>query len=251
MKFSALETDTHLFALHDGAKYCQIMGRIIAEHERLKNPEWRGHIPEAANSLLRQFAAHCGLQQSVLDDCIWSIYASVLPKRTLDFLLLLNLIRRRRNAMTDRELGTMFWNAAEKFNSVALSLIRCLKNHPEVGSDPRQLAALLESLKEFHVMAPYRPGFTNMPNRIVDAITMGASDKWNRAFGERRLEGPICDGDRIENAIRMCQEVMADVNKELTGRHGKVFLRHWRLSPSRITYAVRLFELMAAFHFDV
>lgn len=239
LALSAVRTEAQ-FTLRDSFVHYEHMFRIVVEHEMRKDPEWRGHIPEAADSLLRQFAAHRGLKQSVVDDCVWSVYATALPKRTLDFVLLLNLIQRLRKAMSDdklneEELVAIFWSAAENFNSAALSVIRYVRNHPEVCSDGDQLAALLGCLKELHLMAPDRAGFSNMPERIVDAVTMGAADKWSRAFGGRRQGGPICDDDRMENAIRICQVLMADLKMVLTS-HQEVFLRHWQLSPFSIAY---------------
>lgn len=94
---------------------------------------------------------------------------------------------------------------------------------------------LIRCLKELQGMAPERAGFSNMPERIADAVTMGAADRWSRAFGGRKQGGPICDDDRMENAIRICQLLMADLKMVLTS-HQEVFLRHWQLSPFSVAY---------------
>ena len=84
-------------------------------------------------------------------------------------------------------------------------------------------------------MAPQRMGFSNMLERIADAVTMGAADRWSRAFGGRKQGGPICDDDRMENAIRICQLLMADLKMVLTS-HQEIFLRHWQVSPFSVAY---------------
>lgn len=148
LSLSAVRTEAQ-FTLQDSFVHYEHMFRIIVEHEMRSDADWRGRVPDTAAALLRQFAAHRGLRQSVVDDCMWSVYASVLPKRPLDFVLLLNVLQRLRKAITDEklveeELVTVFWSGAESFATAALSVIRYLRNHADICSDPAQLSALLE-----------------------------------------------------------------------------------------------------------
>ena len=118
------------------------------EHELGSNVDWCGIFPESAIVMLRQFAAHRGLPQAVTDVCCWSVYATALHKRTLDFSIMLGLVQRLRKVINDEklpeELLNVFWTAAEYFIGAALTTIRHLRNNSEKIQRPEQLSALLE-----------------------------------------------------------------------------------------------------------
>lgn len=107
---------------------------------------WRGLLPD---DLLRQFAAHLGLGKSVTDVCSWSVYPIALHKRTLDFTLLLTLIKRlpkalKKGKLPEGELIDKIWTATDSFTEAALSAICNLRNNSEINTKPQQLSALLE-----------------------------------------------------------------------------------------------------------
>ena len=64
---------------------------------------------------------------------------------------------------------------------------------------------------------------------------MGAADCFSRIIGGRRQGGPICDDDRLENAIRICQSLMTDLKKVLTVYH-QIFERIWQIPAFTIAY---------------
>lgn len=80
-----------------------------------------------------------------------------------------------------------------------------------------------------------RAEFSELRDRIVEAVTMGAADWFSRAVGGRRPGGPICDDDRLENAIRICQMLMADLKTVLTV-HDKIFMHIWQIPAFKIVY---------------
>lgn len=80
-----------------------------------------------------------------------------------------------------------------------------------------------------------RPGLSDLENRIREALTMGAADWFSRVSGGRRQGGPICDDDRLENAIRICQALMADLKTVLTVHH-QIFQRVWQIPAFSIVY---------------
>ena len=84
-------------------------------------------------------------------------------------------------------------------------------------------------------MGSDRPGFTELQVRIGEAVTVGAADCFSRIIGARRPGGPICDDDRLENAIRICQSLMADLKKVLTVFH-QIFERIWQIPVFTIVY---------------
>lgn len=144
LTFSISATDTAESYVH----YERLL-KIFVQHELRADLEWRGVLPDSAAVILRRFANHRGLRPSVTDVCCWSVYATTLPKRTLDFVEMLNLFRRLRMAITDgklpeEELINIFWMASDSFVVVALSSLRHLRNNPELSTKPSQLSALLE-----------------------------------------------------------------------------------------------------------
>ena len=83
-------------------------------------------------------------------------------------------------------------------------------------------------------MAPTKAGFCDLESRITEAITMGAADWFSKVAGERRQGGPICD-DRLENLIRICQSLMADLKTVLSVYH-KIFERTWQIPAFNVIY---------------
>ncbi|EFX82091.1 hypothetical protein DAPPUDRAFT_316637 [Daphnia pulex] len=241
LTLSATRTDTsEQFTLHESFVQYERLLRIIVEHELRADVEWRGVLPDSAAVMLRQFAAHRGLRSCVTDACSWSVYATVLHKRTLDLGMMLNLVQRLRKAINDgklpeEELVNVFWTAADSFVVAALSAVRYLRNNPELSTKPEQLSFLLECLKELNNLGSNRPGFSELQVRIGEAVTMGAADCFSRIIGGRRQGGPICDDDRLENAIRICQALMTDLKKVLTVYH-QIFERIWQIPAFNIVY---------------
>ena len=84
-------------------------------------------------------------------------------------------------------------------------------------------------------MAPTKAGFCDLESRITEAITMGAADWFSKVAGGRRQGGPICDDDRLENLIRICQSLMADLKTVLTVYH-KIFERTWQIPAFYLVY---------------
>lgn len=80
-----------------------------------------------------------------------------------------------------------------------------------------------------------RPALTQLDVRISEAVTMGAADWFCRVVGGRRKGGPICDDDRLENSIRICQSLMTDLKIVLTVYHN-IFERVWQLAVFNIVY---------------
>lgn len=64
---------------------------------------------------------------------------------------------------------------------------------------------------------------------------MGAADCFSRIVGGRRPGGPICDDDRLENAIRICQSLVADLKKVFTVYH-PIFEKIWQIPTFTIVY---------------
>uniref|UniRef100_A0A0N8EGD3 Unc-13 D n=1 Tax=Daphnia magna TaxID=35525 RepID=A0A0N8EGD3_9CRUS len=241
LTLSASRPDTsEQFTLQESFIHYERLLRIVVEHEMRGDSEWRGVIPDSAALMLRQFAAHRGLRQSVTDACLWSVYSTAFHKRTLDLSVMLGLVQRLRKAINDgklpeEELVNVFWTAAESFSVAALSAIRHLRNNPELSTRPDQLSALLECLKELNMLGSNRPGLSEMEVRISESVTMGAADWFCRVVGGRRKGGPICDDDRLENAIRICQSLMTDLKTVLTVHH-KIFERIWQIPVFNIVY---------------
>jgi BAI1-associated protein 3 len=150
LTLSATRTDTaEQFTLQESFVQYERLLRIVVEHELRADVEWRGVLPDSAAVMLRQFAAHRGLRPSVTDACCWSVYSTALHKRTLDLVVMLNLVQRLRKAINDgklpeEELVNVFWTAADSFVVAALSSIRHLRNNSELNTKPEQLSALLE-----------------------------------------------------------------------------------------------------------
>ena len=84
-------------------------------------------------------------------------------------------------------------------------------------------------------MAPTKAGFCDLESRITEAITMGAADWFSKVAGGRRQGGPICDDDRLENLIRICQSLMADLKTVLSVYH-KIFERTWQIPAFNVVY---------------
>ena len=147
LALSASQTETQFTLQESFAQYERFL-RILMEHELGSNVDWCGIFPESAIVMLRQFAAHRGLPQAVTDVCCWSVYATALHKRTLDFSIMLGLVQRLRKVINDEklpeELLNVFWTAAEYFIGAALTTIRHLRNNSEKIQRPEQLSALLE-----------------------------------------------------------------------------------------------------------
>ncbi len=148
LALSASRTEAQ-FTLQESFVQYERLLRIVVEHELRSDVEWRGIIPESAAVMLQQFAAHRGLRQAVTDACSWSVYATALHKRTLDFAMVLQLVQRLRKAINDGklpedELVNVFWTGADSFVGAALSTIRHLRNNCELTHKPEQLSSLLE-----------------------------------------------------------------------------------------------------------
>lgn len=148
LSLSASRTESQFTLKESFIQYERLL-RVIVEHQVRSDPEWRGSLPDPASVLLRQFAAHRGLRQAVTDACSWSVYATALHKRNLDFSMLLSLLQRLRKAINEgrlpeEELVNIFWTATDTWVEAALSVIRYLRNSPELSSKPDQLLALLE-----------------------------------------------------------------------------------------------------------
>lgn len=137
------------FTLQESFVQYERLLRIVVEHEMRSDNEWRGILPESVAITLRQFAAHRGLRPAVTDACSWSVYATALHKRTLDFTLLLGIIQRLKKAISDgklpeEELVNVFWTAADTFVGAALSAIRHQRNNSELCNKTEQFTALLQ-----------------------------------------------------------------------------------------------------------
>ena len=148
LALSASRTEAQ-FTLQESFVQYERLLRVIVEHELRSDVDWRGILPESATVMLRQFAAHRGLRLAVTDACCWSVYATALHKRTLDFSIVLGLVQRLRKAINEgklpeEELVNVFWTAADSFIAAALLVIRHLRNNSELIHKPEQLSALLE-----------------------------------------------------------------------------------------------------------
>ena len=78
-------------------------------------------------------------------------------------------------------------------------------------------------------------GLSDMEGKIKEAITMGSADWYSRIIGGRRPGGPICDDDRLENTIRICQALMSDL-KLVLSVHQPIFQRVWQVSAFNLVY---------------
>lgn len=74
-----------------------------------------------------------------------------------------------------------------------------------------------------------------METKIKEAVTMGSADWYSRIVGGRRQGGPICDDDRLENTIRICQALMSDL-KSVLSVYQPIFQRVWEISAFTIVY---------------
>lgn len=90
-------------------------------------------------------------------------------------------------------------------------------------------------LKELSIMAPTRASLSQLDARIRKAVTLGSADWFSRIAGGRRQGGPICDDDRLENTIRICQSLMTDLQTVLTVHH-PVFDRVWQIPAFNLVY---------------
>lgn len=120
--------------------------KIVVEYQLRTDSNWRGELPDY---LLQEFAAHRGLRQPVTDVCSWSVFSTLLHKRTLDFTMLLSLIQRLRRAivdgkLTENDLLDVFWTATDSFVETALSAIHHLRSNSELNTNSIQLSALLQ-----------------------------------------------------------------------------------------------------------
>jgi len=243
LSVSASRAETQFTLKQSFIQYERIL-RAVLECELRSDPEWRGEMPETAVVALRQFAAHRSLRPPVTDVCLWSAYTMTLSRRTLDFCLLYGLLQRIRKAIhSDQftvqvdQLSVIFWTSSETFVRDALSYIRHIRDNLHLCSSPAHLTALLQCLKELRAMGDElgKPNFADLPARINEAITMGAADWWSQTVGRRKIGGPICDDDRLENAIRICQSLMTDLKAQLTLHHD-VFLKVLETPSFSIVY---------------
>jgi len=244
LMMSATSIDVQFTFKENIAQYQQIL-RVFIEHHLRSDAEWRGHMNDLASLSLRQFAAHRGLRASVTDVCLWSTYTSTLMRRTLDYALLRSLLQRIRKSGIDSvdqlnqldAVGDIFWTAAQVFITAALTSIRHIRNNVQLRSNPAHLAALLQCVNELEAMGHEmgRSNFANLRKQITDAITMGAADCWCQVVGRRKVGGPICDDDRLENAIRICQSLMEDLKTQLT-LHNDVFIRELEIASFSVVY---------------
>ena len=86
---------------------------------------------------MRLFAVDQGLHSVVTDVCLWSVSSAVLHRRTLDFYLLLRLFGRLRKAvaggkLAEEQLDDIFWTASESFLDSTVSIIRHVRDQPDI-----------------------------------------------------------------------------------------------------------------------
>lgn len=142
---SASQTESK-FTLQESVVQYETLLRIVVDYELRADSNWRGQLPDY---LIRQFAAHRGLDRLVTDVCTWSVFSAAIHHRSLDFTMLLTLIQGLHTAMNDnksnvKELIEMFWTATDSFIEAALSTICNLRNNSELNTNSEQLTALLE-----------------------------------------------------------------------------------------------------------
>ena len=148
LAFSASPTEAQ-FTLQESFAHYERLLRIFMEHELESNVDWCGNFPESATVMLRQFAAHRGLPQVVIDACCLSVYTTVLHRRTLDFSIMLGLVKRLRKAINDgnlpeEKLVNVFYTVVDSFIDAAMSTICHLRNNSELIQKPEKLSPLLE-----------------------------------------------------------------------------------------------------------
>ena len=89
-------------------------------------------------------------------------------------------------------------------------------------------------LKELYLMAPFKARFSDLESRITEAVTKGASDWFSKVSEEKGVEA-MCDDDRLENLIRICQTLMSDSKLFETVYH-KIFERTWQIPAFNLVY---------------